>query len=167
MQLEFRFIPWVLLGSLASLALQSPTFSQSRLPTANSVVQTEPASPIPPTSSRSVRTTNIAVGDTIEGQLSQDSQVLDYDQSYYDAYNLEGQTGQRVSIEMTSEDFDAYLILLGSDGVELAQDDDSAGGNNARIDFTLPASGNYLILANSYGQGAVGQYRLVVSSPSR
>ena len=44
----------------------------------------------------------------------------------------------------------------------LARDDDSGGGTNARIAFTLPAAGAYRIIANTYRQGSYGPYALSV-----
>ncbi len=63
---------------------------------------------------------------------------------------FDGKRGQRVIIDMMSDDFDSYLILLDIDGNELAQDDDGGDNTNARIDVTLPATGTYTLLANSY-----------------
>ncbi len=44
----------------------------------------------------------------------------------------------------------------------LARDDDSGGGTNARIVFTVPAAGAYRIIANTYRQGSYGAYTLSV-----
>jgi serine protease Do len=96
----------------------------------------------------------------VQGRLTTDSNVLPADNSYFNAYIFEGRAGQSVSITMTSNQVDAYLILLAPDGSDLAQDDDSAGGTNARISVVLPTNGTYTILANSYAEGEVGTYSL-------
>jgi serine protease Do len=100
----------------------------------------------------------------VKGDLSDESNVLPSDNSYYNAYTFEGEAGQRVTIEMASDDLNAYLILLSPDGSNFAQDDDSAGRGNSRLEVTLPENGIYTILANSFAAGETGQYTLKVST---
>lgn len=102
----------------------------------------------------------IRLNNRVIGQLDGNSDVLP-DGSYYDAYIFEGQQGQRVEVEMVSQELDAYLILL-SQGNDLLyqEDDDSAGNFNARLEATLPASGFYIIIANAYTGGQEGRYSL-------
>lgn len=99
-------------------------------------------------------------GPEVRGRLDQNNSILPIDKSYYDMYSFEGKAGQQIAIEMSSQDLDSYLILLNSDGSELAQDDDSGGGKNAKIIVTLPATGEYILLANSYEAGESGDYQL-------
>jgi serine protease Do len=103
-------------------------------------------------------------GQTIQGQLSNRSDILPSDGSYFNAYTFEGQQGQQVEIEMRSQDFDAYLILLAPDGRSLQQDDDSAGNTDARISVTLPETGNYTVLANSFERRQTGRYTIRFST---
>jgi serine protease Do len=108
--------------------------------------------------------TAIAVnGDSIQGQLDDRSNVLP-DGSYYNPYSFEGQAGQRVTIEMASNDLDSYLILLAADDDDFfVQDDDSGGNLNARLSVQLPYTGTYLIFANAYAEGETGRYQLRLS----
>ena len=99
-------------------------------------------------------------GSLVNGRLGQGSNVLPTDNSFFDLYAFEGRAGEQVQIEMTSQEIDSYLILIDADGNDLAQDDDSGGGNNARIVTTLPADGIYLLMANSYQAGQAGSYNL-------
>ncbi|MCU0566546.1 MAG: trypsin-like peptidase domain-containing protein [Oculatellaceae cyanobacterium Prado106] len=103
-------------------------------------------------------------GTPIQGSLTSSSSVLPADNSYFNAYTFEGRRGQRVVIEMTSSDINTYLILLAPSGQDLEQDDDSAGGTNARLAITLPEDGQYTILANSYGARETGRYSLRAST---
>ena len=96
----------------------------------------------------------------IKGKLSEDSSVLPSDQSYFDAYTFEGVIGERVTIELSSEEFNPYLIVLSPDGENIAQDDDSAGGTSSRVEFSLPADGIYTVLANTVSAGEKGSYTL-------
>ena len=99
-------------------------------------------------------------GSPISGRLSSGSNVLPVDNSFFDLYAFQGKAGQQVQIDMTSRQIDSYLILIAPNGRELAQDDDSGGGANARIVATLPDSGTYLLMANSYQAGQAGTYNL-------
>lgn len=82
------------------------------------------------------------------------------DGTYADFYEFVGEAGRRVFIEMRSSDLDAYLFLLDRDGNVLAADDDGAGGVDARIDYTLPYSGSYVVIANTFFPGESGLYTL-------
>jgi serine protease Do len=99
-------------------------------------------------------------GSVITGRLGQSSSVLPVDNSFFDLYTFEGRAGQRVQIEMSSRELDAYLILLDPNGRDLAQDDDGGGGTNARIAIALPTDGTYFLMANSYQAGQAGTYTL-------
>jgi serine protease Do len=104
---------------------------------------------------------HIALGDApISGSLESGDNVLPADNSFFDVYIFDGQAGQQVSIEMTSGTIDPFLILIGPNGEEVAQDDDSGGNANAKIVVALPASGKYMLVANSYQGGESGAYRL-------
>ncbi|MFH7242274.1 MAG: trypsin-like peptidase domain-containing protein [Spirulina sp.] len=102
-------------------------------------------------------------GNPVQGQLDSNSNVLP-DGSYYTPYSFEGQAGQRITIDMVSNDLDAYLILLAPDNEDFfVQDDDSGGNLNARLSVQLPYTGTYLILANAYAEGETGRYQLRLS----
>ena len=96
--------------------------------------------------------------------MSANSNVLESDNSFFDAYTFDAQQGQQISIDMVSQDLDAYLILLDPNGQDIAQDDDGGNGTNARLVTTATSSGTYTVLANSYAVGEVGEYRLQVSA---
>jgi S1-C subfamily serine protease len=100
----------------------------------------------------------------IGGRLDEGDNVLPSDRSFFDAYRFSGRAGQAVALTMTSQDFDSYLILLDADGNRIAFDDDSGGGYDAQIQATLPSSGDYLLLANTYESGQSGAYRLRLTS---
>ncbi|MGB3404601.1 MAG: trypsin-like peptidase domain-containing protein [Microcoleaceae cyanobacterium] len=103
-------------------------------------------------------------GPEILGNLDNKDNILPVDNSFYDIYAFEGTAGQQVTIEMTSDEIDSYLILLDADGSELAQDDDSGGEKNAKISITLPTDGTYTFLANSYEAGQSGTYQLKLAT---
>lgn len=103
----------------------------------------------------------IAPGGTINGQLASSDQRASGGQ-YQDVYTLRGQAGQALRIEMTSSSMDSLVRITGP-GNFTAQDDDSGGNLNARLEVTLPASGEYRIAATTFGADVTGNYMLRVS----
>lgn len=103
----------------------------------------------------------------IQGQLDQNSQVLQSDGSRYNEHQFQGQAGQEVIIRMESNEFDTFLILLNTQGDIIAQADDiSATNTNSVMTVILPTSGTYTIVANAFDQFGQGNYTLTVQNPS-
>lgn len=100
----------------------------------------------------------------VKGKLDEESNVLPSDNSYFNAYTFEGDAGQRVIIEMDSEEFNSYLILLSPEGDNVAQAGTDTGATDSRIEITLPSEGIYTILANTYSAGETGEYTLALST---
>jgi hypothetical protein len=102
----------------------------------------------------------IACGGSSTGQLATNDCVLT-DGSYWDAYSFTGAVGQQVTISMSSTAFNTYLFLLRPDGqTDVAQDNDSGGGTNAQITFTIDEAGTWFVIANSLTAGQFGTYTL-------
>jgi hypothetical protein len=100
-------------------------------------------------------------GQAIGGQLSLSDPRLS-DNSVYQAWTYIGTRGERIQVDVTSSNFDAYAIIEDAAGKMLVRNDDGGGGTNARIVFKVPANGAYRIIANTYRQGSYGQYTLSV-----
>ncbi|MCS7070178.1 MAG: pre-peptidase C-terminal domain-containing protein, partial [Anaerolinea sp.] len=71
-------------------------------------------------------------------------------------YTFNGELGTQVSIAAIAQNngFDTVLALYGPDDRLVAYNDDSDAsgeGYNSRIDFTLPANGEYTIVVHSFG----------------
>ena len=87
-----------------------------------------------------------------------------------DRITFEGEEGDSVLISLNSQDFDTYLVLEDDAGNELTFNDDSNGTLNSQIGpYTLPYTGEYVIVASSYsftvfGEPAVGDYRLTIEN---
>ncbi len=85
-------------------------------------------------------------------------------------YRFSGSAGDVITITMSRAggDLNSYLYLLDGQGQLLFEDNDSGGDNgDARISFTLPGDGVYLIVATRLGQAqgtTSGSYLLDLSS---
>ena len=97
-------------------------------------------------------------GRTFTGGLSSSDAVWD-DGAHYDIWRVTARAvGQRVVIDMESDDVDAYLRVLRKDGTPVATDDDGGSGSNARVEFRAAYAGDYLVVATSFEEGEVGGY---------
>ena len=103
----------------------------------------------------------IAIGDTVEGELTEGDGKSESD-TPADAWRFAGREGQRVRIDMTSDDFDTYLELFDENRVSLDEDDDGGPeGTNSRMTVTLPRTGSYIIEARAFSDGT-GDYSLSI-----
>ncbi|OGL50820.1 MAG: hypothetical protein A3C43_12580 [Candidatus Schekmanbacteria bacterium RIFCSPHIGHO2_02_FULL_38_11] len=115
-------------------------------------------------SSKSATSSSIDFGVPVSGSLDLSDDYFD-DSTLYDQYFFTGQANQSVDIRMSSAEIDSYLYLIYSGIFEdtiIAEDDDSGGGNDARISGELPYSGTYSIIANSRFVLETGSYTLTL-----
>lgn len=107
-----------------------------------------------------IRAQPIARGRDAAGTLGSGDAELD-DGRWVDAYSFAGRAGETVTVTLRSEDFDAYLFLGRMENgafQQLESNDDSGEGLDSRVTFTVPADGEYVIQATSFGPGAEGGY---------
>jgi thiol-disulfide isomerase/thioredoxin len=69
----------------------------------------------------------------------------------------------RIDMIAANPGFDPYLRLLDPKGKQVAEDDDSGGGLNARIVYKAPETGEYKVIATTFPPNQTGKYTLVVS----
>jgi hypothetical protein len=99
---------------------------------------------------------------SFSGTLSTSDLQLD-DGSYYDLHTFSGRAGDSVRIDLISDDFDTYLILLDPSGDPIAENDDVGRSNaNSQLTLELPSTGEYVVVANSYNSNGRGQYTLSI-----
>ena len=121
----------------APVAMMTPTPTPAAPPPT-----TTPTPPPPPVSSE------MEYGDVVESRLNTSAAQ----------YTFEGSAGDIITITLTSNDFDTYLLLYDEDGNEIQRDDDSAGDLNSRIGpFELGSDGTYTIEASSFSYTSYGE----------
>ncbi len=104
--------------------------------------------------------TALAIGQAADGVLEPGDEVA-ADGGFQDRWTVEARAGQRFRVEMRSQDFDAYLIVLGPNGAEIASDDDGLGGRDATVAFRAAAAGRHTVVATSYQDNpTAGVYRI-------
>lgn len=108
----------------------------------------------------------IRLGQNVRGQLASTDPETD-EGGNYDAFTLRARAGERLAIDLTSEDFDPVLRVGRMDGgafKELAMNDDGPDtGLNSRLIFTAPGDGEYVIRATSLNATGEGGYTLAVA----
>lgn len=77
-------------------------------------------------------------------------------------HTIKMKAGSVYTIDMVSTELDSYLRLEDKAGVQLAEDDDSGGNLNARIDFACTKDGDYKIICTSFAPEGVGNFTLTV-----
>lgn len=112
-------------------------------------------------SAQSAAERSLSVGESGTGDLSAQDPVDSYRGQTSDVWTFEAQAGDGVSITLSSDLFDTYLVLRGPDGNVVAEDDDSAGDLNSSIMLRIPTAGRYEIVATSFG-GGQGTYSLTL-----
>ena len=88
----------------------------------------------------------IAVGQTVNGQLSDDDDLY-ADTTFYQRWRFTAVPGQDITIDLSSPDFDPELLLYGLDTVIV--NDDGGPGCASRIVLSPPTSGPFVMLVNT------------------
>ncbi|HUP52176.1 MAG TPA: pre-peptidase C-terminal domain-containing protein [Longimicrobiales bacterium] len=124
---------------------------------AGSLAQGTSAFSLLPTDGRS-----LSIGSEETGALST-ADVRSADDSYVEAWELAGRSGQSVTIDLVSDAFDARLYVVGPGLPETLSDDDGGDGCNARLTFTPLETGTFRVVASSSGSRETGTYTIRVS----
>ncbi len=103
-----------------------------------------------------------AVDRVEQGNIGFSDSRLDDTGEFYDRHLFQGQRGQKVSISLTSPDFDPYLILFAPSGEQFDCDDFYPGASDAEFVMTLPESGEFEIAVTTYQTGETGNYVLAI-----
>ncbi|MEM1280004.1 MAG: AAA-like domain-containing protein, partial [Cyanobacteria bacterium P01_H01_bin.152] len=94
----------------------------------------------------------------IDASIDETDEIVESASTRQDAYQFEGQSGQEVDINMTSEDFDPYLVVQDAAGETILE------GFSGLITL-LPASGTYTVLAtHEGGEPMLGDYELSINT---
>jgi hypothetical protein len=107
--------------------------------------------------------TPLSIGQQVQGALAATDPVLN-DKSYFDRYVLTGNVGETYEISVNAESFDAIVGARSSlrEDDDYATDDDSGGGTNAKLTYTITTAGPQTIRVTSLGEEATGAYTITV-----
>src|SRR5438552_16838595 len=105
---------------------------------------------------------SIRVGQSVTGRLVPTDRKFS-DGSLYRMYTFAANKGDAIALDLTSDDFDANLLIADAAGNTLARNDDGGENCNARLTFVPPATGNYRVYANSSSPAALGEFQLTLA----
>ena len=95
------------------------------------------------------------------GKLEEGDATFDSDGSFYDTYTFVGRAGQLVTIDLESQEFDTYLLLVDGEGNTIGENDDLAEGNtNSKLEIELENNSVYTIVVNGFDSEHKGVYNL-------
>jgi hypothetical protein len=103
-------------------------------------------------------------GDQVTAVLDEGDQRNPSDGSPLDVWRVELEAGEPLVVDLVSDDFDAWLHVLGPGIIDPWSDDDSGGGCNARIELVAPRAGIYEIFANTFEPESSGEYTLLLGA---
>jgi hypothetical protein len=107
-------------------------------------------------------------GAAAAGELHRTDRQAVGDSAYLDLFSFRGRGEETVVIRMASDAFDTELrVLRRMEGAwaELADDDNGGEGTNSELTLTLPAAGEYLVMAKALRAGKTGPYTLTLDAP--
>ncbi|ACK71624.1 peptidase domain protein [Gloeothece citriformis PCC 7424] len=79
-------------------------------------------------------------------------------------YFIDLDEGDQVAVDLISDDFDAIVILMASDGSTIAENDDGPDGSTNSLLFTrITERGRYIIRVRAFGETGSGNYTLKVT----
>ena len=82
---------------------------------------------------------------------------------FMDTYTFEGRPGQRVTLDVVSQEFDTYLILVPPRGERQENDDVEGKPRHSVIESDLTEGGTYKVVVTSYEKGESGNYELRIA----
>ncbi|QJB25985.1 PPC domain-containing protein [Limnospira fusiformis] len=155
------------IASESSFAPSESSFAPSESSLAQGMEPDAVDTPLPESESLPQQDTEPVVGEIIlleEGELRDGDPVLPTDGSLFHQHTFFGEAGKRVKILLESSEFDTYLALFNPQDELLEENDDIDETNtNSRIIITLPETGTYRVIVNSYDATGRGRYQLRVS----
>jgi hypothetical protein len=79
-------------------------------------------------------------------------------------YLVNFKEGEQVVIDLTSEEFDTIIVLIGPDGAAVAENDDAPDGStNSMLFARVTRPGNYIVRVSPYAGQGTGRFNLKVT----
>ena len=159
-----RLLVWIcVLGSIAPVAVSAQTSTLLDPEAVEALRQSLGArlTPAPAPGTTGCVNRTIQCNSTRSANLNTQDCATDDLATIFDFWLFNGVANQQVTINMTSNQVDPFLVLLNPLGGLFDQDDDSGPGLDARIQTTLDQTGQWAIAASGLpGLSQTGTYAL-------
>ena len=83
---------------------------------------------------------------------------------FVDIHRIEASPGQRLTVDVVSQDFDTYLIMIPPRGERLENDDVEGKPRHSVIETDITEPGTYTVAVTSYQRGETGAYELTLGT---
>ena len=103
----------------------------------------------------------LGMGRSATGEL-EETDGASLDGSYYEEWVFSAVAGEQLVVTMESEDVDSYLLVMQRDGTRLGFNDDGGSELNSRVEFRVPATGLYSVIATTAVSSQTGAYLIRV-----
>lgn len=97
----------------------------------------------------------------IQGELQEDDELLSG--TYFDSYQVDVEAGQRLILDLRSEEFDTLLRLLDAEGKGEENDDFGLDLGHSRLELMVTSSGKYSVQVASTIPYSTGSYELQIA----
>ena len=139
--LGYGFTPWLLGFASLSIVINVSVQAQPRL-----------YAPIPLPASEKIT-------DTLT-----DKDIPTGDGGFARDYTVQLSAGDQVAIDLLSDEFDAVVMLLGTDGSVIGENDDGPDGTTNSLLFArINEGGTYIIRVQAFGETGSGKFTLKLS----
>ena len=98
---------------------------------------------------------------TFQGELQKDDETLG--NTYLDKYEVEVSAGQRLVLDLRSEDFDTLLRLIGPEGDGRENDDFGSDLGHSRLEVMAVTEGTYFVQVASATPFSTGRYEIQIA----
>jgi hypothetical protein len=82
---------------------------------------------------------------------------------YADPYSIDVRAGQRIVVDLSSSDFDTYVVLKQPNGNQTDNDDYEGSQQRSHLEEVANESGEWEVLVTSFEEGEAGSYQLTIS----
>ncbi|PSB02947.1 PPC domain-containing protein [Merismopedia glauca] len=104
-------------------------------------------------------TTNKEISDTLS-----DKDIPTGDGGFARDYRVKLNAGEQVAIDLSSDNFDTIILLMGPDGATIGQNDDGPDGSNNSLLFArVKDPGLYIVRVRAFGETGNGQFKLKIT----
>jgi hypothetical protein len=79
-------------------------------------------------------------------------------------YKISLNAGEQIAIDVSSDNFDTIILLMGPDGATIAQNDDGPDGSNNSLLFArVKEPGLYIVRVRAFGETGNGRFKLKIT----
>ena len=104
---------------------------------------------------------NLLSHETYDGELTPEDEHVD--DTYMELFQVEARAGERIVLDLRSEEFDTLVRLVPPSGKAAENDDYGTDMGHSHIEFLATTSGTYAVQVTSYTDFATGSFVLQVA----